>query len=194
MLILMVLLTPQSSSQAEFKQHIPIVHTLAYAGRRVHYAATEIKASARAVLLQHPAGFRHLFGDIMERVPLSQRAMLKDISSDFLGRFRTAEAEHNAGSLSTAEFHGLKDALGVKFLADLRSHLDIMEFEHKAWCYIHLDMCYISPRFAPDTASSIWAEAAGNTCCPWSSMSPGSMWLDSATLPFLVSRGQTPHS
>ena len=64
--------------------------------------------------------------------------------------------------------------------------MEIVEFNLLAKCVKHGRMCPISPRHDQRLRDMYWIESAGNTCCPWSSMSPTAIWLDKSTLPFVV--------
>jgi hypothetical protein len=144
-----------------------------HAGLRVHYAATEIMVAARSVLTRHVAKFRHLFGDVLERVPEAQRKVLIATSREYLQQNKVATAELKGGSMSQESYARLRQDLGSQLLAELSSQLQQIEFEESAWCYVHEKKCFVSPRFDPDFKNFLWLEAAGNTCCPWSAMSTG---------------------
>eukprot|EP00975_Prorocentrum_lima_P067930 12917836-Prorocentrum_lima.AAC.1 len=72
------------------------------------------------------------------------------------------------------------------YVDKLKAELSQVEFNETAWCIVHQQQCYISPRHEQQHEKSYWVEASGNTCCPWSGMSSGNGWLDRATLPFLI--------
>ncbi len=157
------------------------------AGRRIHFSATDLKLAAQSVLKQHIAEFEHIFSDVLDRLFDGDRRNLVGISEKHLAEFKCSQAQHAKGDISETEIQNIKSALGESLLKELASVLEQIEFRETAHCIKHDTQCPISPRFVEELADFIWAEAAGNTCCPWSSMSASaSMWLDSSTLPFLV--------
>ena len=71
----------------------------------------------------------------------------------------------------------------------LKEYLSDVEFMEQDFCLVHQTNCYISPRRDPADRRSLWVEASGNTCCPWSAMARAVQtggWLDVASLPFMV--------
>ncbi len=156
-------------------------------GRRVHYSATELKPAAQSILRSHHARFEHLFVNVLDRLSDPDRALLEGIVRSHIGQYNNHLVERDAGRLTDSELIILKRSIGVAMLSALCSSLESIEFEETAFCIIHNCRCHVSPRSNPAYKDWLWAEAAGNTCCPWSQMSStASMWLDSATLPFLV--------
>jgi hypothetical protein len=158
-------------------------------GQRVHWSAWDIKRASQTVLLQHPARFRHVFVNILDRLFEGDRIRLEAIHDRHLREFKDLQEQFAKGQISESELREQKALLGERMVSQMSSILEQIEFAQEAYCVRCDAQCPISPRDDPTLSDYIWIEAAGNTCCPWSSMcSTTSMWLDAATLPFLVCR------
>ncbi len=157
--------------------------------RRKHYCATELKPSARSVLTAHHARFEHVFVNVLDRLCAADRQLLEGLVRQHLDEYARQVDSRDQGIITVQELHDQKRSTGSAMVDALCEQLETMEFSETAPCIVHDGECPWSPRSNPAYKDYIWVETAGNTCCPWSQMSSTqSMWLDSATLPFLVSR------
>jgi hypothetical protein len=160
-----------------------------YIGRRVAYSATDLLPAAQQILRKHRAGFLHLFVNVLDRLAKPDRDLLEGIVNDHMARYSQHVLEHESQQITASDLQGFRHSLGLSLKQQLSDHLETVEFNEKAHCLVHGHDCYLSPRFDKSLVDVLWVEAAGNTCCPWSSMNTsGSMWLDHATLPFLVAQ------
>ena len=91
-------------------------------------------------------GVRHIFGDVMGRVPKPQRKKLFDMVAARKATYRTALEEHKLGHITRHELDIERGRLGMLMLAELKEDLRPTEFSSKDYCYIHKEECFISPR------------------------------------------------
>ena len=128
----------------------------------------------------------HVFENVLGRVQPSVLQKLKAIESARLQDYRHARHEFKIGGISKTEFSEVAERGGRAMMNEMLEILQHTEVNATDYCVKHKKQCSISPRDVKELAGDYWVECSGNTCCPWSSMSDHSGWLDAATLPFLV--------
>ena len=155
----------------------------------IMYSACEVCPLARAVLASHPAASRprHIFGDILDRVPAAVLSDLRAVEQHYMKLWQDTKAEFALKNITKSEATQWHSQLSESYVASLMPIFSALEFNGEAWCYLHKKKCPISPRQG-GYSTQLWTEAAGTTCCPWSSMPINIMnkWLDPATLPCLT--------
>ena len=167
------------------KQALPGISANA---KLIVYSATEKWHVAQEVLKAHtqPSKALHRFEDILHRLPDHTFKCCKQMEAKKMNQHKALQDKFNSGDLSKADFMQQKTALGHSLVQGLSGILKTCAFKDHLDCLEHGMRCPVCPRQDPSLASMHWIEVAGSTCCPFSSMSDGSMWLDEATLPCLT--------
>lgn len=155
-------------------------------GRIVSHSATEILPYAQRGLCVHTSGVKHVFGDILGRLPRSEREWLLHLQKSRITDYKHAKREHRLGQLSKEQLVETKNRLGNILVAEITDVLKWVEFNDTDYCLKCKKQCPVTPRKDPEHSTDYWIECSGNTCCPWSSMSDNDGWLDYSTLPFFV--------
>ena len=157
-------------------------------GRMVMYSATEKKPSAMRALRCHNQCTRprHLFSDILDRLPSQDREIAWGILRMHLRSFGNILEERKAERCSRDDVTIEKRRLTVSLLMELKRFFRTVTFEEKAWCDIHQGLCYISPRSDPELKFARWLDGSGHDCTPWSRAGSQRRWLHSSTLTTMV--------
>ena len=158
-------------------------------GRLICYSATENSKNAQHALLyasRETGPPWHVFRDILGRLQNTDRNDLINLQNHRLQDFKQVKTELQLGAITKEEYQANRQRMGEDMLKEMMEVLGKVEFNDCGVCMVHQQMCHISPRDVTDLEDAYWVEAAGNTCCPWSPMSPGDGWLSKDTLPFLV--------
>jgi hypothetical protein len=128
----------------------------------------------------------HCFANVKVRVPETDLAFLHDIEAGKLALLQEAKDIYKETHDSKAYQETTED-LSKQMLEEMCSHLEMVEFNERAWCLICGDYCSINPRSDPEYADAYWTEGTGTTCCPFSAAShKKDKWLSVETLPALI--------
>ncbi len=167
------------------------------------------------MLCDHKDAPRHVFGDILERLPRQTRLRLEGFGTRLRAKLARRIVRHGGGdSTEGRRFkRRMVEELGARYLTTLRTSLSAVDFASASACQcaIHGTLCSTDARpssvahsdggggaAAPPAPSdgggggvappppSLWVEVAGTTCVAWSSMGAGLGWLDRSALPCLV--------
>ena len=130
----------------------------------------------------------YVFGDVCWRCFEPTLETVSQIEQSIFDEWEATQMEHKNGGIDDTVSAVQKEELGIKLFDEVSLVLAACEFQTQAWCFKHNMSCPISPcgqvLFGND---GLWLEGAGSTCCPWSRMNMiDAMWLDRATVPFLV--------
>jgi hypothetical protein len=152
------------------------------------WAATDLMPASQRCLAAHRSGSRprHIFTNVLGRLPDAERAQCLAIQSRKLRAFKDCELGVEQGCLTKAELERKQHVLGTELIEELKDVLGSVEFKSTDWCIQCQRQCPISPRHDPALKDLFWMEMAGTTCCPFSTMGPCGRWLSEATLPCLV--------
>jgi hypothetical protein len=159
-----------------------IQHALASLGCTLHlvlWSATDYASRCRNFLMKHRHPPRHIFGDLLERLPAGILERLTELQA----RFRAQLPGHAAGKKKRVQ---AARTLGEEFLKEACEVLEeLFKFDARmtAWCFKCNKYCKVVPDIP---ANGIWLEAGGNTCTPWSTSGSMMGWLDPMSLPALA--------
>ena len=133
-------------------------------------------------------GHLQVFGNVCGRCFELTIETVRQIENSIFDEWEATQMEHKNGGVDDSVLAVQKEELGIKLFNDVSLVLAACEFQTHAWCFKHNMSCPISPRgqvlFGNDGPQ---LEGAGSTCCPCSRMNMiGAMWLDRATVAFLV--------
>ena len=110
------------------------------------YSATDSDLLCRRCLLSHPSPSRarHVFGDVLERLPQDTLAKLKRIEQHHMKAYEQAKASCNAAQSgegretwnesATLALSELKSRLGEDMLAAMCAELGSCSFSDTVWC------------------------------------------------------------
>ena len=179
-----VVLTSSYSGLGSAEFALGMLAKLQGSAKVVVYSACENDKIAQRCLRGHtgPTKPRHIFADILHRVPSAKRTQLKSMVAKALEQF----AEERGKS---PESNKWRQRLGERGASLRRALLDAMkgvELHKRAWCVVHNSYCPTNPRADPDLKNYIHIEAASNTCTPWSSSGNFFKWMDAHTLVVLA--------
>ena len=146
------------------------------------WSATDYNPICRRVLqsFKPEHGPKHIFGDLMSRIPKEVLNDLFDIQTKFIQEFNDSVCT-TPGKSKRQELNRVSE----KFLKEALELLGKTDFpvDATAWCYKCNAFCRIKP---PPHNKQLVMEVGGNTCTPWSTAGLGRGWLDPVSLPCLV--------
>ena len=147
-----------------------------------HYSACEIDPQCRRLLLQSVPEIEHVFGDLLERWPLSLREDVEHMQEAEVNSFSHGGLCSD-GSRVPVEMWNVH---GTKFFHDAATHLlsdgVLANIEKTGWCYRHSKRCPLHPEASNESAPFIHIDISGNTCTPWSMAGSRRGWCDKASL------------
>jgi hypothetical protein len=113
-----------------------------------HYSACDTDPAARQALMSHPLRTRpqHVFGDVCCRVPSHSLSELRAIETQYLELWEGAKAELSLGAMTKHELTDRNAVWGDEYVGLLLRILAVVEFNTHAFCYVHMQLCFISPR------------------------------------------------
>ena len=159
-----------------------IQHALATMGCKLNlvlWSATDYACRCRKLLMKHRHPPRHVFGDLLDRLPAGILDRLTKLQDSFHDQLPAPAAGKKKRTQAAK-------ALGEEFL---KQACKLLEAEAKpdtaatAWCYSCNKYCKVAPDVP---ANGLWIEAGGNTCTPWSTSGSMLGWLDPMSLPALA--------
>jgi hypothetical protein len=116
----------------------------------VFYSASDSSESARRALMLHTpkTKSKHIFGDIIERVPPRTRSELIAVEKTYLDMWSSLKQEHALGGLPKSALVTQCDKLGEEYVCQVLQILADTEFLPEVHCYVHDKPCPVSPRHA----------------------------------------------
>lgn len=124
------------------------------------YSACDVDPTCQRILAGHPIESRprHIFCDVLARLPAAVYAKCKAIEQDKLLAFEQAGASAAADHQDSEDFDSedfaldelpgmveLKSQLGSELVEELCEVLEQCEFSDTAWCVRHAGYCYFGP-------------------------------------------------
>ena len=146
------------------------------------WGATEKDELCRSILLANdgPDSPRHVFGDMLDILPIVALRRLQEAQKRALKLFRKNKTLRNAEKLKSA---------GARFLAEAVSILEDEKIDRtslQAYCHRHDKACHVCPPEYLDGKQIWWMEVVGLICLSWSTLGNQLHWLDPQALPSLV--------
>jgi hypothetical protein len=116
----------------------------------VFYSASDSAEACRKALLMHPPKTRprHIFGDMLDRVPARTLEELRNLEAKYLGLWSNAKAEFALGGITKQNLNQDCDELGEDYVRQVLEILAQTEFLQEVHCYVHNKPCRLSPRLA----------------------------------------------
>ena len=168
------------TAEAAMSQVVDAVQCSSGEGGLVAFSAADVDVGCRSILLAHvpPHAPRHVFGDIMGRVPKPVRDSLARLLQD-----HKAKAINAGGGLDAIQRFGAKFVREASGL--LRRRVKFTR-QSRDWCYKHNKLCRCFPTEAELGTLGLHVEVSGSTCVAFSAIGSGWGWLDPSSLPCLV--------
>ena len=155
--------------------------------RVVCYSASDNAPEARRMLLGHdgPGKPRHVFGNLLDRLPANVRADLIALQEKKLQLWKDTKLEQKEENLTDTEVRNVQTRLACELVAGVQEILRKTTFERKAYCYAHRKHCFISPMSDPELDLMLWMEVAGSACTAFSQAGLRAGWLHESALIYL---------
>lgn len=158
------------------------------AGPIVFWSAGDKSQHARDCISKHSLRSRprHIFGDVLDRLPDEARTTLTNLQKNALEEFSKVKAKYDSKRITMAKLRSTHEDQVNTYMKKVQDVMTSVTFKRTAWCYKHNKECCTSPREDPAIASLYWIEAAGSVCTAFSNMGRRSYWLDESALPYMT--------
>ena len=150
------------------------------------YSACDNSREAQTAIQAHKPETRprHLFIDLLDRVPGPDLRRLRAEEEKYLTLWQDTKNEFVSGNISGEAKMDWHRRLTSQYIFELHSIFGTVEFLPDAPCLIHGCRCPVSPR--AEEPNTLWFEAAGSTCTAFSKMGSQDQWLHPPALVFFA--------